>query len=113
MFTSGTIPPIGVNESCIEFTAPHDAAVVITANRGRVRNPETCLLALKVSADNCLIDRLGKIGLPAASAEYAIKTPARNNTDIAPNTAHPCPCEPIIIPSMYVSPAGIRKISSI
>ncbi len=27
----GTNPPIGMNESCIAFTAPHDAPVVIVA----------------------------------------------------------------------------------
>ena len=31
MLTSGTRPPSGVNESCIAFTAPHDASVVTVA----------------------------------------------------------------------------------
>ena len=31
MLTSGTIPPIGVNESCMLFTQPHEASVVTVA----------------------------------------------------------------------------------
>jgi hypothetical protein len=35
----GTRPPNGVNESCMEFTAPHEAAVVITAYRAELAMP--------------------------------------------------------------------------
>ena len=34
MFHKVTRPPTGVNESCIELTAPHDAAVVTAAVSG-------------------------------------------------------------------------------
>ncbi len=36
----GTSPPSGVNESCIAFTAPHEAAVVMVANRPLAAMPK-------------------------------------------------------------------------
>ncbi len=39
MFASGTIPPIGVNESCMELTDPFDASVVATAQSAELARP--------------------------------------------------------------------------
>ena len=33
MLSSGTMPPSGVKESCIELTAPQEASVVMVANQ--------------------------------------------------------------------------------
>ena len=62
MFTSGTSPPSGMNESCIEFTAPQLASVVTVANRAEFGDAEANLLALHVAAGlqcgRVLIDRM-------------------------------------------------------
>ena len=39
MFTSGTNPPSGINESCIAFTAPQLASVVIVAKSAEFAIP--------------------------------------------------------------------------
>ena len=49
MLISGIIPPSGVKLSCMAFTAPQEAAVVIVANRARQRDAEADLLALHVA----------------------------------------------------------------
>ncbi len=36
----GTMPPSGVNESCMAFTAPHDADVVMVANNAEATMPK-------------------------------------------------------------------------
>ena len=46
----GTRPPSGVSESCAAFTAPHEAAVVMAANRPRSGDAEACFLAFHVAA---------------------------------------------------------------
>ena len=38
--TIGTMPPSGVKESCIALTAPHEAAVVMAANRPEASMPK-------------------------------------------------------------------------
>jgi hypothetical protein len=40
MINSGIIPPSGVNESCIESTAPVEVAVVATANSAERATPK-------------------------------------------------------------------------
>ena len=40
MSQSGTKPPIGVKESCIALTAPHETAVVIVANSPELAIPK-------------------------------------------------------------------------
>ncbi len=37
---SGIMPPSAVKESCMAFTAPHDAAVVMTANSAEAAMPK-------------------------------------------------------------------------
>ncbi len=39
MLTSGIKPPSGVNESCIELTAPHDVSVVTVAKSADAETP--------------------------------------------------------------------------
>ena len=51
-----------------------------------------------------------RIGLPACSAGYATKTPARNITDIAANNAQPCLVSLIMRPNVWVRPAPSTKI---
>ena len=38
--------------------------------------------------------RAAWIGLPRASAQYAVVTPPRKSTNIAAQSAHPCRCVP-------------------
>jgi hypothetical protein len=49
IMNSGTSPPMAVKESCIEFTAPHDAAVVMVAKSDGVEDAKAHLLALHVA----------------------------------------------------------------
>jgi len=55
-------------------------------------------------------DRACKHRVPFASAQYATETPTRNNAAIADQTAHPWRADPVIRPSVYVSPDAIAKI---
>ncbi len=75
-YSIGTIPPSAVNESCIAFTAPQDAAVVITANRLELRMPK------RVSLPSMLIalsaPRARKCGLPRSSAHITATTASTN-----------------------------------
>src|SRR5690349_14426678 len=57
--------------------------------------------------------RAAWIGLPRASLQYAVVTPAANRTNIAAQTAQPCFWFFTIRPSMYVNPLGIMKIVNI
>ena len=94
MLISGTMPPSGVNESCMPLTAPQLASVVIVAKSAELRDPEANFLALHVAAglhgaDVCWSMPCSN-GLPCASAEYATVTPARNRIAMAAHTAQPC-----------------------
>ena len=40
MLISGIMPPSGVKQSCMALTAPHEAAVVITANSAEAAMPK-------------------------------------------------------------------------
>ena len=51
IITMGTMPPRGVKESCMAFTAPHDAAVVITANRLEALMPKRVSLPSMLPPD--------------------------------------------------------------
>src|SRR5678816_751838 len=53
------------------------------------------------------------MGLPRASAQYAVVTPARKRNAIAAQTAQPCARDPVIDPSVYVSPEEIAKMANI
>src|ERR1700675_2353140 len=53
------------------------------------------------------------MGLPRASAQYAVVVPAKNRMNIAAQIAQPWRWCLTILPKVYVSPAGIRKIAII
>src|SRR5215471_20840852 len=59
------------------------------------------------------IPRAAWIGLPRASAQYAVVTPPKKSTNIAAHTAQPCFWLFTIRPSRYVSADGIMKIVNI
>ena len=50
MLTSGTMPPSGVNESCMPFTAPQLASVVVVAKSAVEAIPKRTSFALHVAA---------------------------------------------------------------
>src|SRR5206468_467526 len=105
--------PSGVNESCQEFIAPHDASVVTVAKSAELAIPNLTSLP-SIFPPACITLAVWStpvnIGLPFASAQYATVTPTRKSVAIAAQTAHPCLCEPVIRPSVYVNPAEIAKI---
>ena len=89
MLNSGTSPPMGVKLSCIEFTAPHEASVVIVANSAELKTPKrTSLPSMFPSV--CTTPFLYRLGFPSASAFQQVTTPTRKIAAIAPQTAQPC-----------------------
>ena len=107
---------MGVNESCIAFTAPHDAAVVIVANNDEATIPKRTslpsilpLTSAAVSPDTCDVNQ----GLPASSLLTVNEYIPTNNTVMAANIATPCFRLPLILPRQKHSEVGIRKIASI
>ena len=92
--TSGTMPPKGVKESCMAFTAPHDAAVVTAANRADALMPNRTSLpsmlppACKALAV-CSTPSPTHCGLPTFSAETTAITATTNITVMAARIAKP------------------------
>src|SRR5208283_1848982 len=107
----GTIPPSGVNESCIELTAPQLVSVVTVAKSAEFATPKRTSFPSRLPAactaedgvdeecEPCCAAAASK-GFPRASAQYAVVTPARNNKAIAAHTAHPWRGEPVIVPNV-------------
>ena len=75
MLTSGTRPPIGVNESCQPLIAPQLAAVVIDGEERRVRDAEPrppCLPCCRPAPARVTVwsaPAAVSSGLPRASAQ--------------------------------------------
>src|ERR1019366_9146585 len=116
MLTSGTMPPSGVKESCQLLIAPQLASVVTVANSAELAMPNRTSLPSMFPPGCCRLVRWSapcSRGLPDASAQYAVVTPARNRVAIAAHTAQPCFWEPVMRPSVYVSPAETAKIENI
>ena len=103
MLTSGTMPPSGVYESCMLFTAPQLASVVTVVNKAEFTMPNRTSLPSMFppdcSAPACW-SMPARSGLPFASAQYAVATPAKNKKAMAAQTAQPWRCEPVIRPSV-------------
>src|SRR5262249_49055596 len=83
--------------SCIAFTAPHDADVVIEAN----------------SAESAAPKRTSFPSMFERSAQTQSAVMVRKRTDIAQNTAHPCRGFPVMAPRVTQRPAGMEKIRNI
>src|SRR5580765_5580397 len=118
MLVSGTRPPSGVNESCQPLMAPQLASVVTVAKSAELAMPKRHSLPSMLPPDESAVTdwsapAVVSNGLPRASAQYAVVTPARNRNAIAPQTAQPCLGEPVICPSVQVSPAEIAKMQNI
>src|SRR5262249_57865428 len=110
--------PRGVYESCMLLTAPQLASVVIVANSAEFAMPNRTSLpsmfppgasAVAVWSAPAAVSN----GFPRASAQYVVVTPARNRNAIAAQTAQPCARDPVMSPSVYVSPAEMAKIANI
>src|SRR6185295_17009342 len=117
MLTSGTRPPSGVNESCQLLIAPQLASVVTVAKSAELAMPNRHSFPSMFPPDDVAVTvwsapAVVSSGLPRASAQYAAVTPARNRNAIAPHTAQPCLGEPVICPSVHVSPAEIAKMQN-
>src|ERR1700735_3910919 len=104
----GTIPPSGVNESCIELTAPQLVSVVTVANRAELATPNRTSfpsrlpVVCRAAAGCCELCCAAAVtnGFPRASDQYAVLTPAKRSKAIAAHTAHPCRGEPVIFPNV-------------
>ena len=118
IITIGTMPPSGVNESCMAFTAPQEAAVVITANRLVALMPKRVSLP-SILPPACRLFTLWSTpsgvssGLPPCSAGVMTNTAITNITVIAARIAMPWRRSPTMRPKVKHSAAGIRKMDSI
>ncbi len=103
MFARATSPPIGVIDACIPLTAPHEAAVVEVPKIEVDVVPKRTSLHSMLPPD-CMIDAVWSVpaskGLPDDSAQYIDVSPTTKSTSIAAQTAQPCRCEPVILPSV-------------
>ena len=86
MFTSGTRPPSGMNESCIELTAPHDVSVVTVANSAEAATPKRhSFPSMFPPADaEVMHDRIARRFGPVRDVK-----PTKNMIAIAAKIAHP------------------------
>src|SRR5258708_37696544 len=109
MLSIGTSPPIGVNESCPAITAPQEASVVIVVKRAVLKMPNRVSFPSKLPPAGST-PRACTIGFPCTSADQQIRTPARNITAIAAQTAQPCPWRFVARPKYYVTALGTAKI---
>src|SRR5271156_4957641 len=117
----GTIPPSGVNESCMEFTAPQLVSVVTVANSAEFATPNRTSFPSRLPIACCADDECCELccaadvtkGLPRASAQYAVVTPDRNSKVIAAHTAQPWRGDPVIFPRVKVRADGIAKMQNI
>ncbi len=98
-----------MNESCIEFTAPHDVSVVTVANSAEPAMPKRHSLPSMLPPAT---PRWWTSGLPAASAQYAPAKPAKNRIAMAAKIAQPWRVSFTILPYVYVSRRRCAKISS-
>ena len=107
MFAIGTRPPSGVNESCMELTAPQEASVVTVANRAERAMPKrislpSMLPPLSPSTLARVFDALRgdqRVAL-APPACRRRETPTRNRKPIAPQSAQPCLALPTYRPNV-------------
>ncbi|CAM3770963.1 hypothetical protein POHY109586_22550 [Polaromonas hydrogenivorans] len=118
IMTIGTMPPSGVKESCMAITAPHEAAVVMTANRLEALMPKRVSLPSMLPPACRVLTAWStpkgvNSGLPACSAGVMATTAMTNITVIAASTAQPWRRSPTSRPKAKHSAAGIRKIASI
>ncbi|EXI73857.1 MAG: hypothetical protein AW07_01993 [Candidatus Accumulibacter sp. SK-11] len=119
--TSGTAPPSGVNESCIELTAPQDAAVVIVAKRAESAIPKRASLPSMLPSVKAVVRTLvasvsptfASSGLPCCSKLIAPMAKLTKSRPIAANTVQPWRSSPTMQPKAMHSAPGIRKIDSI
>ncbi len=99
---------MAVNESCIPLTAPHEAAVVITANREVEAMPKRVsllsMLPPGASSPAMLVSWLApavvRSGLPSCSATVVMATPTKKSTLMAEKIAQPCFVFPTILPKV-------------
>ena len=101
----GTSPPNGVNESCIEFTDPFDAAVVAVAQSAEDAMPNRASLPsmlppMFVAVATGSAPSLDNNGLPPCSARHAAISKTTNTAVIAASSAHPSRVSPIILPNV-------------
>ncbi len=85
--------------------APQLASVVTVANSAELAMPNRhSLPSMLPPGDSAVTDwsapTPASSGLPLASAQYAVVTPARKRNAIAAQTAHPCLREPVMSPSV-------------
>ncbi len=114
----GTMPPNAVNESCIAFTAPQDAAVVTAANKAEALMPKRLSLPSILPPDCsrlCVwsIPKALRPGCDCCSAYITTAVMITKMMVIAASTAHPWRISPTMKPKVKHSAAGIRKMASI
>ena len=93
------MPPSGVKESCIEFTAPQEASVVIVAKSAESPGPKrTSFPSMFPGAAET--PRAWWIGLPRTSDHPASSAAPIKSIAMAAKTAQPWRVFPVIEPSV-------------
>ena len=107
MLTSGTRPPSGVNESCIELTAPHDVSVVTVANSAEAATPKRHSLPSMIAARNAemMHDRIAGGFRPIRNRKARRKTESPSPLKIA----QPWRVSLTILPYVYVKPGAQQE----
>ena len=116
--TIGTAPPSGVNESCMPFTAPQEAAVVMAANSPVAAMPKrvslpSMLPPLCVALTAGSAPSADSSGLPCCSCAITTTTATTKIAVIAAINVQAWRMSPSRRPNMNTSAAGIRKIDNI
>ena len=101
----GIMPPSGVNESCMAFTAPVEVAVVEVAHRAELAIPNRTSLPSILPPDckllafwltpSAVID-----GLPCCSAQTVTDRQTTKITVMAASMAQPLRVSPTILPKV-------------
>ncbi|CJQ26748.1 Uncharacterised protein [Streptococcus pneumoniae] len=112
IFTSGTNPPIGVNVSCIVFTAPVSAAVVTVAYSEENTVPNLTSFP-SVLPCTCSIPIPFKAGFPFNSDVVIVINPSKNTMNSETKRMRPCFLFPTIRPYVNGSAVGNNIISII
>ena len=116
--TSGTSPPSGVYESCIELTEPLEAAVVAAAQIVDEAMPKRASLPSMLppgwSSEACWSAPAAvSAGLPPCSNAVVRRIAGTSTTSIAASSAHPCRRSRTMIPKVRHSAAGMSRIERV
>ncbi|MMZ62056.1 hypothetical protein D1872_242420 [compost metagenome] len=108
IWAMGTMPPSGVNDSCILLTEPVVAAVVTAVNSADSEMPSRTSLPSMFP----WMPAASSAGTPRYSDTNTVVSITRNSALIAANKAHPCFLLFAMMPKAYTSAVGSSIIQT-